>query len=465
MTVQSEAEEDQGFDNQLNSREEEEMDLLLFETKQYKKKWNYERPIVNDEYYQIPFVQLDDIIKRATYGARTLVQGPHKSGKTTILNTLNQSINDKYFTIVITFDSTIDLWNQIYLCLKKRCPEIPVIERDIEFIELFHQKNLDKYFDGKPVAILFDDFQFIQGADLEGEILTILKRSVEEHTCLHTVFAFGTPKLIGTGTNTKPLDEMKQNLFTFYDNILHVINIDPLAYYQVEPLLLKWAKDRGLQMDSDVCMEIYNSTGGYASLIGMVGQELDNSLPVIRIDNQGYIDDQIWYDIRSNVVNRLSKTPLFIKLYQDVCNRQSLGDLVNYLLSADRSNCPWGLNYESLILYSYGVLWRESYLGDKFYWTCPIIREIFVQVIMTDTCLKLEQRIEDSKVMRNKIKDKCQSLQEEMMDMESEKSSLLVEMMLMEDRLKKEMKGQNIRVQKSINQTHNSINSTNTKVD
>eukprot|EP01132_Coremiostelium_polycephalum_P007748 gene7748-9532_t len=342
------------------------------------KSWTYGNNVDKNYNYHIPLLklQLPELINRSkSKYSRTLVQGPFRSGKTTHLLALVDSIKDRFFPIIITFNNVNDIWGQISAKIRLQCNNSPNISNSYDFVQFFSTLNKTTHFSGKPVALLFDEFQIIENSEQRLEFLRTLKDLLDTSknlVCVETMFAFGTSKIITYATKPEDIKNMYSPFH--YDDI---IIIKPLPAQEVQQLLKQWASDRKLKFLDDVCEDIYNTTGGYAGLVGMVGLSLDNSVYNIHEYHNNEIDVNIWLEVRQNAFNKLLDTGMYLQFLRELQINTSLYKLVNLIISKHE---PFKFqdNFfsEALVLCSYGILWMRSDLS--FVLTCPMIKEFLL---------------------------------------------------------------------------------------
>eukprot|EP01132_Coremiostelium_polycephalum_P006265 gene6265-7805_t len=355
-----------------------ERDLAEKKKKYDQKSWTYGNIIDENYNYHIPLLklQLTELINRSkSKYSRTLVQGPFRSGKTTHLLALADSIKDRFFPIIITFNNVNDIWGQISSKIWLHCNNSPKISNSYDFIQFFSTFNKNTHFSGKPVALLFDEFQIIENSEQKLEFLRTLKDILDSSknlVCVETMFAFGTSKIITYVT--EPLDNKNMCSPFHYDDIIF---IKPLPAHEVKQLLKQWASDSKLKFLDNICEDIYNTTGGYAGLVGMVGLSLDNSVNNIIENHNNEIDVNIWLEVRQNAFNKLLHTGMYLQFLCEFQFNTSLQKLVNLIISKQEPfKFQESFFSEALILCSYGILWMRS--DSSFVLSCPLIKEFLL---------------------------------------------------------------------------------------
>ncbi|GAM28362.1 hypothetical protein SAMD00019534_115380 [Acytostelium subglobosum LB1] len=270
-----------------------------------------------------------------------------------------------------------DMWSWMTTQIRYTCKDIPDIKNADGFHNLFTFAN-GAHFGNKSVVLLIDEFQMIETCVHRKDFLITLKAIMDDITMTHnlwSVIGFGTSQLVTLAQSDEFKKKFKDTFSPFPLN--NVIYIEPLPRHEVSLLLQRWASDRSVKIEAKTVEEIYNTTGGYAGLLGIIGIILDNSFPTIIAKHSGLIDSKVWLWLRTMATNLFLEQDQFKRLTELVLSDKSLSRLIPIIVGSGEPFIFKGEDYVSaLTLCAFGVLWPEE--KHTFNLCSPLMRQLLL---------------------------------------------------------------------------------------
>jgi len=236
---------------------------------------------------------------------------------------------------------------------------------------------------GKPVVLLFDEFQLITYSDenaLRDEFFETLKVIRDEKTKYNfqSCLAFGTYSSIYYSSDQKP--KPKSILPSPFDMSKKVF-LSPPKNELMSKVLTEYMSNRQ-PVSSSILKDIIHISGGHLGLFGTCGLVLDELMTTLPT-----ITEKIW---KTEGHQRVLKSIKTRRPFQDIVEKISQLNLMYYLKSKDllypeRSDQSFVLNNDESLrqLIDIGVLRPYEEEEDTYFWTSPFLHD-FVVNLCTD---------------------------------------------------------------------------------
>ncbi|KYQ91639.1 hypothetical protein DLAC_07413 [Tieghemostelium lacteum] len=337
------------------------------------KRWTFVDPVNQGNYYHIDpkHLQLDILYSKAIEGGSWLVQGSYRSGKTTHMMALEKQIQKEFHPIILTLNPYIDIWKNISGVISIDFPDCGPIKDVQEFKDKFLANK--KYFGGRKVVLLFDEFQCLLDTEEYFEFCSVMKYIMDNRAKynMQAIFGFGTFRTI-------KLAKLDSRISSFH--MPETTIIEPLPEKLVYKLLNEWANTIGMIIPPLILKEIYITIGGYAGLLGLVGLALQSSTSVTELKsshNKNMTMNQ-WLFIREQTSSNLQNQPQFQKLAEIISGDEKISKLAEYILyRPEPFFCsPENIEY-MMTLSDYGLL-RQDSKKKEFYLSSPLVREFLL---------------------------------------------------------------------------------------
>ncbi|KYQ92962.1 hypothetical protein DLAC_05563 [Tieghemostelium lacteum] len=186
---------------------------------------------------------------------------------------LEKQIQKQFFPFIFTLNPYIDIWKNISGTISIDYPDCGPIKDVKEFRDKFLANK--KYFGGKNVVLLFDEFQCLLDTEEYFVFCSEMKNIMDNRATYNIQAIFG----FGTFQTTKLAKIDSKSTFSPF-HMPETTIIEPLPEKLVYILLNEWASTIGMVIPPSILKDIYITIGGYAGILGLLGLALQSSTSI-----------------------------------------------------------------------------------------------------------------------------------------------------------------------------------------